>query len=51
MVRSRTYEITLTGQARTMLRAEFDDCQIREPSAGWCNGSPTSGLKSSTCTS
>jgi hypothetical protein len=28
MVRSRTYEITLTGQARTTLRAEFDDCKI-----------------------
>ncbi len=28
MVRSQTYEITLTGQARTTLRAEFDDCKI-----------------------
>ena len=28
MVRSRTYEITLTGQARTTLRAELDDCKI-----------------------
>ena len=28
MVRSRTYEITLTGQARPTLRAEFDHCKI-----------------------
>lgn len=27
-MRSQTYEITLTGQARTTLRAEFDDCKI-----------------------
>lgn len=27
-MRSQTYEITLTGQARTILRAEFDDCKI-----------------------
>jgi len=28
MLRSRTYEITFTGQAGTTLRAEFDDCEI-----------------------
>jgi hypothetical protein len=27
-VRSRTYEITFTGQAGAALRAEFDDCEI-----------------------
>lgn len=25
---SRTYEITFVGQAGTVLRAEFDDCEI-----------------------
>jgi len=28
MLRSRTYEITFTGQAGNTLRAEFDDCQV-----------------------
>jgi len=28
MLRSRTYEITFTGQAGTTLRAAFDDCQV-----------------------
>ena len=28
MLRSRTYEITFTGQAGTTLSAEFDDCQV-----------------------
>jgi hypothetical protein len=28
MVRSQAYEITLTGQERTTLRAEFDDYKI-----------------------
>ena len=27
-VRSRTYEITFTGQAGATLRAEFDDCDV-----------------------
>ncbi|MGO9780215.1 MAG: hypothetical protein ACLPKE_10395 [Streptosporangiaceae bacterium] len=27
-MRSRTYEITFTGQAGTTLRAEFDDCTV-----------------------
>jgi len=27
-VYSRTYEITFTGQAGTVLRAEFDDCDV-----------------------
>jgi hypothetical protein len=27
-VPSRTYEITFVGQAGTVLRAEFDDCEI-----------------------
>ena len=27
-MRSRTYEITFTGQAGTTPRAEFDDCDI-----------------------
>ena len=28
MVRSQTYEITFTGQAGSVLRAEFDDCEV-----------------------
>jgi hypothetical protein len=28
-VQSRTYEITFAGQAGTVLRAEFDDCDVR----------------------
>ena len=28
LVYSRTYEITFTGQAGTVLRAEFDDCEV-----------------------
>lgn len=28
MLRSRTYEVTFTGQAGTTLRTEFDDCQV-----------------------
>ncbi|MGO8883340.1 MAG: hypothetical protein ACLPUO_27400 [Streptosporangiaceae bacterium] len=28
MVRSQIYEVTFTGQAGTMLRAEFDDCEV-----------------------
>jgi len=28
MLRSRTYEITFTGQTGTTLCAEFDDCEI-----------------------
>jgi hypothetical protein len=28
LVRSRTYEVTFTGQAGATVRAEFDDCQI-----------------------
>lgn len=28
MVRSYTYKITFTGQAGSVLRAEFDDCEI-----------------------
>ncbi|HEY7263609.1 MAG TPA: hypothetical protein VH589_19245 [Trebonia sp.] len=28
MLRSRTYEITFTGQAGRTLRAVFDDCQV-----------------------
>jgi hypothetical protein len=28
LVHSRTYEITFIGQAGTVLRAEFDDCEI-----------------------
>ena len=28
MVHPRTYEITFTGQAGAVLRAEFDDCEI-----------------------
>jgi len=27
-MRSQTYEITFTGQAGAMLRAEFDDCEV-----------------------
>ena len=27
-MRSRTYEITLTGQAGATLGAEFDDCEV-----------------------
>jgi hypothetical protein len=27
-VRPRTYEITFTGQADSMLCAEFDDCEV-----------------------
>jgi hypothetical protein len=27
-VRPQTYEITFLGQARTTLRAEFDDCEV-----------------------
>jgi hypothetical protein len=27
-VRPQTYEITFTGQAGTVLRSEFDDCEI-----------------------
>ena len=27
-VQSRTYEITFVGQAGTVLRAEFDDCEV-----------------------
>ena len=27
-MRSRTYEITFTGQAGATLRAEFDDCTV-----------------------
>ena len=28
LVRSRTYEITFTGQAGPTVRAEFDDCTV-----------------------
>jgi hypothetical protein len=28
LVRSRTYEITITGQAGPVIRAEFDDCTV-----------------------
>ena len=28
LVQSQTYEITFLGQASTMLRAEFDDCEV-----------------------
>ena len=28
MVPSQTYEITFRGQAGTVLRAEFDDCEV-----------------------
>jgi hypothetical protein len=28
VVRARTYEITFTGQAGPVLRAEFDDCEV-----------------------
>jgi hypothetical protein len=28
LVQSRTYEITFTGQAGSVLRAEFDDCEV-----------------------
>ena len=28
MVHPRTYEITFTGQAGAVLRAEFDDCEV-----------------------
>jgi len=28
LVPSRTYEITFVGQAGTVLRAEFDDCEV-----------------------
>ena len=28
MLRSHTYEITFTGQAGRVLRAEFDDCEV-----------------------
>ena len=27
-MRSRTYEITFAGQAGTVLRGEFDDCEV-----------------------
>jgi hypothetical protein len=27
-MRSRTYEITLTGQAGAIVRAAFDDCEV-----------------------
>jgi hypothetical protein len=27
-VQARTYEITFTGQAGPVLRAEFDDCEV-----------------------
>jgi hypothetical protein len=27
-MRSQTYEITFAGQAGSMLRAEFDDCEV-----------------------
>ncbi|MGO8893995.1 MAG: hypothetical protein ACLP8X_38180 [Streptosporangiaceae bacterium] len=27
-MQSRTYEITFTGQAGPVLRAEFDDCEV-----------------------
>ncbi len=27
-MRSRTYEVSFTGQAGTTLRAEFDDCTV-----------------------
>ncbi len=27
-MRSRTYEVTFTGQAGTTLRADFDDCTV-----------------------
>ena len=29
LVHSRTYEITFVGQAGRVLRAEFDDCEVR----------------------
>jgi hypothetical protein len=28
LVRSRTYEVTFTGQAGAVIRAEFDDCTV-----------------------
>lgn len=28
LVRSRTYEVTFTGQAGPVIRAEFDDCAV-----------------------
>ena len=28
MLRSHTYEITFTGRAGRVLRAEFDDCEV-----------------------
>ena len=28
LVQSRTYEITFVGEAGTILRAEFDDCEV-----------------------
>lgn len=28
LVRSRTYEVTFTGQAGPVIRAEFDDCTV-----------------------
>ena len=28
LVRSRTYEVTFTGQAGPTVRAEFDDCTV-----------------------
>jgi hypothetical protein len=28
LIRSRTYEITFTGQAGPAVRAEFDDCTV-----------------------
>jgi hypothetical protein len=28
VLRSQTYEITFTGQAGKVLRAEFDDCEV-----------------------
>jgi hypothetical protein len=29
LVQSRTFDITFVGQAGTVLRAEFDDCEVR----------------------
>ena len=28
LMRARTYEITFVGQAGTVVRAEFDDCEV-----------------------
>ena len=54
-VGSQTYEITFAGQVGTVLRAEFDDCEVTvglrghdfwaelpdpQPSLGSCSGSP-----------